>query len=145
MHPCLLGKTKIDDSFPNAQFKNEGYKNFRNDLDTFVVGLLFYVNEKLNYRSLEICLPNTFIEILPLELRLLNSKWLILGTYKPPSQNEPTYVSEIQKLLTYYRSSYDNILLLGDFNMSFSNKNMKDLCDMFELNHLIKDPTCFKS
>ena len=29
--------------------------------------------------------------------------------------------------------------------MSFSNKNMKDLCDMFELNHLIKDPTCFKS
>ena len=28
--------------------------------------------------------------------------------------------------------------------MSFSNKNMKDLCDMFELNHLIKDPTCFK-
>ena len=85
------------------------------------------------------------IEILPLELRLLNSKWLKLGTYKPPSQNEPTYVSEIQKLLTYYRSSYDNILLLGDFNMSFSNKNMKDLCDMFELNRLIKDPTCFKS
>ena len=79
MHPCLLGKTKIDDSILNAQFKNEGYKNFRNDLDTFVVGLLFYVNEKLNYRSLEICLPNTFIEILPLELRLLNSKWLILG------------------------------------------------------------------
>ena len=29
--------------------------------------------------------------------------------------------------------------------MSFSNKNMKDLCDMFELNHLIKDPTCFKN
>ena len=37
------------------------------------------------------------------------------------------------------------MLLLGDFNMSLSNKNMKDMCDMFELNHLIKDPTCFKS
>ena len=86
-----------------------------------------------------------FIEILPLELRLLNSKWLILGTYKPPSQTEPTYVSEIQKLLTYYRSSHNNILLLGDFNMSFSNKTMKDLCDMFKLSHLIKDPACFKS
>ena len=108
-------------------------------------GLLIYVNEKLNCRSLESCLPNAIIEILPLELRLLNSKWLILGTYKPPSQNEPTYVPEIQKLLTYYRSSYDNILLLGNFNISFSNKNMKDLCDMFELNHLIKDQTCFKS
>ena len=51
---------------------------------------------------------------------------------------------EIQKLLTYYRSSYDNFLLLGDFNMSFSHKNMTDLCDMFESNHLIKDPTYFK-
>ena len=29
--------------------------------------------------------------------------------------------------------------------MSFSNKSMKDLYDMFELNHLIKDPTCLKS
>ena len=71
----------------------------------------------LNFRSLESCFPNTFIEILLLELRFLNSKGLILGTYKPPSQNETTYVSEIQKLLTYYRSSYDNILLLGDLNM----------------------------
>ena len=141
----LISETKIDDSFPNAQFKIEGYKTFRKDRDAFGGGLLFYVNEKLNCRSLESCLPNTIIEILPLELRLLNSKWLILGTYKPPSQNEPTYVSEIQKLLTYYRSSYDNILLLGDFNMSFSNKNMKDLCVMFELNHLIKDSTCLKS
>ena len=36
------------------------------------------------------------------------------------------------------------MLLQGDFNMSLCNKNMKDLWDMFELNHLIKDPICFK-
>ena len=64
----------------------EGWK----DRDAFGGGLLFYVNEKLNCRSLEICLLNTFIEILPLELRSLNSKQLILGTYKPPSQNDRT-------------------------------------------------------
>ena len=93
----LISETKIDDLFPNAQFKIEGFKSFRR-----------------------------------------------LGTYKLPSPNEPTYVSEIQKLLAYYLSSCGNILLLGDFNVSFSNKNMKKLCDMFELNHLIKDPTCFK-
>ena len=140
----LFIEFKIDDSFLNAQFKIEDYKNFRKDRDAFG-GLLFYVNQKPNCRSLESCLPNTFIEILQLEFRFLNSKWLILGSYKPLSQNEPTYVSEFQKLLTYYRSSYDNFLLLGDLDMLFSNKNMKDLCDMFELNHLIKDPTCFKN
>ena len=69
----LIGETKINDSFPNAKFKIEGYKSFRKDRDPFGGGLLFYVNENLNCRSLESCLPNTIIEILPLELRLLNS------------------------------------------------------------------------
>ena len=139
----LISETKIDDLFPNEQFKIEGNKSFRKGRDASRGGILFYINEKLKCRYLEICLPNTFIEISPLELRLLSSKWLILGTYKRPSHNEPTYVSEIQKLLTYYGSPYDNILFLGDFNMSFSNKNMKDPCDMFELNHLIEDSTVF--
>ena len=115
-------ETKIDNSFPNAQFKIDGYKSFRKHQNAFEGGLLFYVNEKLNCRTLESCLPNIFIEILPLELRLLNSKWLILGTYKPPPQNEPrepTYISEFKKLLTNYRTSYDNILSLADFDMSF--------------------------
>ena len=70
----LISETKIDDSFPNVQFKIEGCKSFRKDRDAFGGGLLFYVNEKLNCRSLEICLLYTFIEILPLELRSLNSK-----------------------------------------------------------------------
>ena len=69
----LISETKIDDSFSNAQFKIEGHKSLRKDQDAFG-GLLFYVNEKLNCRSLEICLPNTFIKILPLEPRLLDSK-----------------------------------------------------------------------
>ena len=44
----LISETKIDDSFPNAQFKIEGYKSFRKDRYAFGEGLLFYVNEKLN-------------------------------------------------------------------------------------------------
>ena len=37
------------------------------------------------------------------------------------------------------------MLFLGEFNLSFSNTLMKHLCDLIELNHLIKDSTCFKS
>ena len=86
----LISETETDDSLPNVRFKIEGYKSFRKDRDVFGGGLLFYINGELNCRSLKICLPNAFIEILHLELGLLNSKWLILGFYKPPSQNEPT-------------------------------------------------------
>ena len=55
----LIRETKIDDSFPNSQFKMEGYKSFKKDRDVFGGGILFCVNEKPNCRSLEICLPNT--------------------------------------------------------------------------------------
>ena len=37
----LIGETKLDHSFPNAQFKIEGYKSFRKDRDAFGGGLLF--------------------------------------------------------------------------------------------------------
>ena len=66
----ILILTKIDNSFPNAEFKIEGY---RKDRYAFGGGLPFYVNEKLNCRSLEICFPNTIIEILPLEQRFVSS------------------------------------------------------------------------
>ena len=37
----LISETKIDDSFPNVQFKIEGYRSFRKDRDAFRGGLLF--------------------------------------------------------------------------------------------------------
>lgn len=37
---------------------------------------------------MESCLPHTYTEILPLEFRILISKWLILSTYKPLKINQ---------------------------------------------------------
>ena len=73
-HLKLVSETNIDDPFSDAQFKIGACKSFRKDQDAFEGGLLFYANKKLNCRSLESCLPNNFIEIFPLELRLLNFK-----------------------------------------------------------------------
>ena len=41
--------------------------------------------------------------------------------------------------------NYDNFLLIGDFNSSVSESNLKDFCEVYNLVNLIKDPTCFKS
>ena len=48
----LISETKIDDLFPNAQFKIEGYKSFRKGRDASRGGILFYINEKLKCRYL---------------------------------------------------------------------------------------------
>ena len=53
-----------------------------------------------------------------------------------------THVSkELDKLL----GNYDHILLIGDFNSSVYEKNMKDVCEMCDLENLIQEPTCFKN
>ena len=37
------------------------------------------------------------------------------------------------------------MLLLGDFNCSVEERNLKDFCQMYDLENLIREPTCFKN
>ena len=60
------------------------------------------------------------LEILVLELKLFKINWLVIGTYKPPSQSDIAFTSEIRDILTFYRSTHDSISLMGDFNMTIS-------------------------
>ena len=49
-------------------------------------------------------------------LKLLQTNWLIIGTNKPPSLSDITCTSEIKSVLSFYWSTHENILLMGDFN-----------------------------
>ena len=39
---------------------------------------------------------------------------------------------------------YNNILLLGDFNITPEDLKLRNFCDTHDLGNLIKQPTCFK-
>ena len=49
-------------------------------------------------------------------LKLLKTNWIIIGTNKPPSLSDITFTSEIKNVLTFYWSTHDNTLPMGDFN-----------------------------
>ena len=85
------------------------------------------------------------LEILVLESKLSKTNWLVLGTYKPPSLSDIAFTFEISNILTFYRSTHDNILLMGDFNMTTNNPKLSELIADHELCKLISEPTCFKS
>ena len=85
------------------------------------------------------------LEILALELKLSKTNWLIIGTYKPPSLRDITFTSEIKNILSFYRSTHDNILLISHFKMTLDNPNFNELIEDHELSALISEPTCFKS
>ena len=41
-------------------------------------------------------------------------------------------------------TNYDNILLLGDFNMTLKDLKLQEFCDTHDSENLIKVPTCSK-
>ena len=113
--------TKNHFSFPDQQSYIPEYRIFRKDRNARVGGLLFYVNQDLNCKVLNKYPTPQDLEILVLELKLSKTNWLVIGTYKP-SVDDIAFTSEID-ILTFYRSTHDNTLLMGNFNMTPNNPN----------------------
>ena len=65
--------------------------------------------------------------------------------YRPPSTNEELFIDNLNRIVDFYSSNYDNVLILGDFNMDTSNKLLIPFLESQQLYSLNKNPTCFKS
>eukprot|EP00794_Sanderia_malayensis_P005084 gene5084-5740_t len=85
------------------------------------------------------------IEIQAIEINLHKVKWLILGIYRPPSQQEKYFFNEATKILDQYSSTFENCIVLGDFNCTEANENLNDFMSSHNLENVVKGPTCFKS
>ena len=48
----LISESKLDSSFPNSQFKINGYKMFRCDRNRYSEAFLLYVNEEIKCKML---------------------------------------------------------------------------------------------
>lgn len=44
-----------------------------------------------------------------------------------------------------HSSSYDNFIVLDDFNVGMGEVNMSNFCSIYDLKRLIEDPTCLKN
>ena len=69
------------------------------------------------------------LDILLLEFKLSKTNWLVTGTYKPPLLSDSQITSESRNILTFYHSKHGNILRMGHFNMTPSNRKLSELID----------------
>ena len=67
------------------------------------------------------------------------------GSLHPHRENISYFLIHVGKALDKLLGDYDNLLLLGDFNSSVSERSLKDFCDVYNLENLTKGPTCFKN
>ena len=139
-----IAETKIDCSFPNAQFLIKGYKiPIRLDITDKSGGLLVYVKQGLSSIHLtEFSLP-TDIQIIPIELRLNSVKWLIISIYRPPKQNINYFLSWLSDVIDLYNS--ERCIIIGDFNIDPQNKQMLSFMNSQIFHNHVNFKTCFKT
>ena len=116
---------------------------FKPDRNVSGGGLCIYVKETIAAKKLNLHL-DIDNEAIFLEINICSRKWLIVGLYKPPIQNNSLFLERISKNISQYLDSYENITFLGDFNMTPEDKNLQNFTDTFSLDNLINEPTCFK-
>ena len=85
------------------------------------------------------------IQVIPVEINLKKQKWLVIAIYTPPSQCKDYFITELIKILDKCRGSYENTVILGDFNMEPTNQILKTFFEDNSFVNLIKSNTCFKS
>ena len=140
----LISETKIDNTFPNAQFKAHGYSlPLRLDRNEYGGGLLFYVRNDIPIKPIPLMFGS--IECIISVATISKKKWLILGSYNPNKSQISDHLSILRQNLEHYLPSYDNVLIFGDFNVEPNEVNMIEFCSLFNLSCLIKKPTCFKN
>ena len=144
-----IQETKLDASFPPGQFLIDGYSEpYRLDRNRNGGGVMIYVREDIPSKLLN---KHTFtkpIEGLFIEVNLRKTKLLFFGSYRSdhPEFGVSTeeYFNQVSLALDKY-SSYEKILLAGDFNTEETNQNLEDFLFENHVKNLVKVPTCFKS
>ena len=144
----VFSETKIDDSHPDAELFIESFrKPFRKDRNARGGGLLIYVRSDIPCKELDKHEFPGNIEGIFVELNFRKSKWLLFGTYHPPSQNDNFYFDNVGRVLETYTSKYkyDKILLTGDFNAEETDPVLGNFMELYDLRNMVKEKTCFKS
>ena len=65
------------------------------------------------------------------ELQRIKRKWLFLGIYKPPSQNDIEPLRRISLILDYYLPTYENFVVIADFNLHVENSHLEAITQGF--------------
>ena len=80
----MISETKVDDSFPHSQFEIAGYSSpFRLDRDSYGGGIMLFFSDYLPCRELDLLRLPGDIEAMFIEMKVRNTKYLIVGGYNP--------------------------------------------------------------
>ena len=104
---------------------------------------MFFVNKSIVCNLISTPDLPMDIESLFLELNLRNQKVLLVGAYRPPSQDARYFLRHLAQQISLI--GYDEVIILGDFNLPDSSEHFNGLKAELDIQNLVHEPTCFKS
>ena len=145
----VLSETKLDDSFHSAQcnLKNKEIRA-RRDRDKNGGSIMEFVKKGLVCKRLKIFEPSKS-ECISSEITVSKNKWLWFSIFRSPSHdNLELFYDELTSSLSKAIESYENFIVMGDFNIEGTNKGtifdkLDEFCDLFNFTNLVTSPTCF--
>ena len=98
-----IPETKLDYSFPNAQFLIPYFHQpFRLDISRNSGGLLVFVRSSIPAGMLSNYRVPPDIQAIPFKINLRKEKWLFLSVYKPPSLNNQYFCDSLSELQGFF-------------------------------------------
>lgn len=142
----FIAETKLDSTFNDNLFVVDGYKLQRRDRTKNGGGILSFIKSDIP-SSRKPNLESEHLENICLEVHVNTKKWLIMGIYKPPSVTDTDFTNYFTKYFDSCIVKYENYIVLGDLNFDMLNQSkcqsLHDMCDIFYLSQIVKEPTCF--
>ena len=106
----MISESKLDDIFPHGQFLIDGFRTFfRFDRNKIGGGIVLYIREHITAKILSHDFPSA----------------------------ESFFVERISKALDVFSTIYENIILLGDFNVCDDDETMRNFCNSYRSSSLI--------
>ena len=139
----FISETKLnDDSFSSPHFRLKGFCTpYRLDRNSKGGGLLLYFCEDIPSRFLNSG-STCNIETRSVEINLRKRKWLLTCCYNPNNSLISSHLDYLNNILDKYSKSYENLLFMGDFNVTMDDKFITDFFKLNGLSSLIDKPTC---
>ena len=142
----LISETKIDDTFPSAQFQISGFSTpFRLDRTQNGGGIMLYVREDIPAKRIHSNIISENFECFFVEINLYKKKWLIVSTYNPCRRIISSHLDTLRKCMDHFLTHYENFVIMGDFNSEPTDDEMQEFCNLFNSKKLVKEPTCYKN
>ena len=146
IHILCLTETWLDDNIDNSDISINGYNVCRLDRNNGEShgGIVCYVRNDISFKH-NSDLNDNDIEALWVEINLPKTKPILVGTvYRPPSACVD-YVDRLDSIFQECNSLYDDVYILGDFNLDTckrpNSKKVNNLAQNSHMNQLICDYT----